>query len=153
VILYECLAGVRPLEGSVIGQVVTKLLTEGITPLDEVVGGLPPEVTRLVALMLSRKRGHRPGDLRQVNDVLRRFAGAQGLPLVSAVDARRRTPRVAALAVGLRARVTFARHPWKMPSPMLGDASKVVLRIEIEPSDKRSDPRAPGPGGFGFKHR
>ena len=35
----------------------------------------------------------------------------------------------------------------------LGDASKIVLRIDLEQSDKRSDPRVPGPGGVGLRRR
>jgi hypothetical protein len=54
---------------------------------------------------------------------------------------------------GLRARVSSTRHPWKTPDPMRGEANNVLLRVELEPSDKRSDPRAPGPGGIGLKTR
>jgi hypothetical protein len=53
---------------------------------------------------------------------------------------------------GLGVRLTFVLHPWKVPKDELGlgDASKIVLQIDIEASDKRSDPRAPGPGGVGL---
>lgn len=50
---------------------------------------------------------------------------------------------------GLRARITFVLHPWKVPDQHgLGPASEVVLTVEIEESDRRSDPHAPGPGGI-----
>jgi hypothetical protein len=52
---------------------------------------------------------------------------------------------------GLRARITFVQHPWKVPDqPGLGAASQIVLTVEIEDSERRSDPRAPGPGGIGL---
>ncbi len=40
---------------------------------------------------------------------------------------------------------------WKQPDRNgLGKASKITLTVEIEISDLRSDPRAPGPGGVGL---
>jgi hypothetical protein len=55
---------------------------------------------------------------------------------------------------GLRARFTFVLHPWKVPDQHgLGPASKVMLTVEIEDSDRRSDPRAPGPGGVGLRKK
>jgi tRNA A-37 threonylcarbamoyl transferase component Bud32 len=74
VILYECLAGVRPLRGTGIGQVVLALATEGVQPLDRILPDLPQEVTAIVMRMLSRDRRDRPQDLLQVSEVLSRFA-------------------------------------------------------------------------------
>jgi serine/threonine protein kinase len=74
VILYECLAGVRPVQGSGVGQVVMKLATEGIRPLDQVMPELPHEATALVMHMLTRERAGRPQDLQHVHEVLSRFA-------------------------------------------------------------------------------
>lgn len=55
---------------------------------------------------------------------------------------------------GLRMRLTFVLHPWKVPAQHgLGAASKIVLTVEIEESDRRSDPRAPGPGGIGLRRK
>jgi serine/threonine-protein kinase len=82
VVAYECLAGARPVEGSGIGQVVMKLMTDGIKPLDEVVRGLPPEVTALVMRMLIRARADRVQDLREVEGVLARY----GTPKAATVD-------------------------------------------------------------------
>jgi len=70
VIFYECLAGVRPIQGSGIGQIVMNLATEGIKPLDQVVPGLPPEATALVMRMLQRDRSARPQDLHEVEEAL-----------------------------------------------------------------------------------
>jgi serine/threonine protein kinase len=74
VILYECLAGVRPVRGAGIGQVVFALATEGVQPLDRLLPDLPQEVTTIVMRMLSRDRHDRPQDLLQVREVLSRFA-------------------------------------------------------------------------------
>jgi hypothetical protein len=54
---------------------------------------------------------------------------------------------------GLRVRLAYTRQAWKKPTPSwgLGTESKIVLRIDLEPSDRRSDPRAPGPGGIGLR--
>lgn len=55
---------------------------------------------------------------------------------------------------GLWVQITFVLHPWKVPDQHgLGNASKVVLSVEIEDSERRSDPRAPGPGGIGLRLR
>ncbi len=53
---------------------------------------------------------------------------------------------------GLRVQFTSVLHPWKVPHQHgLGVASKIILTVEIEESDRRSDPRAPGPGGVGLR--
>jgi len=76
VILYECLSGVRPIEGETVGQVVMHLVSTGITPLEHVALGVPSDVAALVGRMLSRERTRRPGDLREVADTLARFGDA-----------------------------------------------------------------------------
>ena len=53
---------------------------------------------------------------------------------------------------GLLAQFTSVLHSWKVPDQHgLGAASKIILIAEIEDSDRRSDPRAPGPGGVGLR--
>jgi hypothetical protein len=52
----------------------------------------------------------------------------------------------------LRVRIVYVLHPWKVPD-QLGSASKIVLSMEIEDSDHRSDPRVPGPGGIGLRNK
>jgi serine/threonine-protein kinase len=73
VILYECLSGARPIEGETVGQVVMRLMSEGITPIERVVFDLPDDVARLVGRMLSRERRLRPESLHEVRDVLARY--------------------------------------------------------------------------------
>jgi tRNA A-37 threonylcarbamoyl transferase component Bud32 len=74
VILYECLAGFRPVEGANEAQVVKKLMSGGIQRLDGL--DLPADVTDLVMRMLAVERGGRPGDTKEVCSVLARCAGA-----------------------------------------------------------------------------
>ncbi|MGH7272620.1 MAG: serine/threonine-protein kinase, partial [Polyangiaceae bacterium] len=80
VIAYECLAGMRPVEGSGIGKVVMKLMTEGIKPIDQVVTDLPAEASALVMRMLARDRSERPQDLVEVQRVLAKFTSIEPRP-------------------------------------------------------------------------
>ncbi|MFT3764611.1 MAG: protein kinase [Minicystis sp.] len=76
VVMYECLAGRRPIEGDNFGQIV-KFLTHGtIPPLAEIAPRVPVDLDQLVARMLQRAREDRPQDLREVLTVLRRYTGA-----------------------------------------------------------------------------
>ena len=77
VILFEALAGARPVEGENLGQVIKRLMSEAIMPLEAVVPDLPPEVSLLVRRMLSRDRHLRPPDLREVQAVLERYTTAR----------------------------------------------------------------------------
>ena len=90
VIAYECLAGVRPVEGSGIGQVVMKLMSEGIQPLGQRVSDLPPGASALVMRMLERDRRDRPKDLVEVQGSLAAFTAVKPRPFdTPAVGARR----------------------------------------------------------------
>jgi serine/threonine protein kinase len=70
VILYECLCGVRPIQGQSVGQVVKQIISDGIRPIDEIESGLPRPVSNLIGRMLSTKRSRRPPDLNRIADVL-----------------------------------------------------------------------------------
>jgi hypothetical protein len=56
---------------------------------------------------------------------------------------------------GLQVRIVYVLHPWKAPDQEYrhGGPSKIVLTVEIESSDRRSDQRAPGPGGIGLRSK
>jgi tRNA A-37 threonylcarbamoyl transferase component Bud32 len=84
VILYECLAGQRPVEGSNVGQLVKAMLHDGIMPIEKRVPGLPPELSHLITRMLSPARGDRPQSLAQVRDALSGLAAKGRLPMASA---------------------------------------------------------------------
>jgi serine/threonine protein kinase len=79
IILYECLAGARPVEGENAVQMVVRLLNTGIMPIERAVPTLPDDVSQLIGRMLSRDVAHRPKDLREVFDVLRKH-GAVSAP-------------------------------------------------------------------------
>jgi hypothetical protein len=134
VILYECLAGVRPIEGSGIGQVVMKLATEGIAPLDQVVPGLPPQATALVTRMLARERGARPKDLQEVHEALSPFAAWAAAPVaVTAISGPlpRQTPArpLPAPPVDTHGATALPRRTRAVPrrSVLLGVAAVAVL--------------------------
>ncbi len=73
VMLYECLAGKRPLEAPSIGGILVKLVTDGIPPLERCVPGVPPAIASLVMRMLVTKREDRLEDLREVRSALLPF--------------------------------------------------------------------------------
>jgi eukaryotic-like serine/threonine-protein kinase len=61
VVLYECLAGFRPIEATNLGQYVKSLASSAIVPLPELRSDLSPELTGLVMRMLSLDKSQRPG--------------------------------------------------------------------------------------------
>jgi serine/threonine-protein kinase len=73
VILYECLAGTRPVEGDNAAQVALRLLSVGIVPLERVNTAVPPDVARLTRQMLTRDVARRSPDLREAFAVLSRY--------------------------------------------------------------------------------
>jgi serine/threonine protein kinase len=70
VILYECLSGRRPVDGSNVAQLVMRMVRDGIVPIEERLPGIAPEVARLIGRMLARERDERPRDLAEVRRVL-----------------------------------------------------------------------------------
>ena len=107
VIAYECLSGMRPIEGENAGQVIMRLMTTGITPLARVTRGLPKDVTSLVDRMLAREVKRRCQDLLEARSVFTRYtetsAPAFGeprseLPMAVERDSRRSSVPVTASA-------------------------------------------------------
>jgi serine/threonine-protein kinase len=74
VIMYECLAGHRPFEGSNAGQILKAIMMGKLAPLSEVAPRVPESVSALVGRMLSIERAQRPSDLREVIEILRPFS-------------------------------------------------------------------------------
>jgi len=79
VILYEACSGVRPLEGENAAQLVMRLLSSGIMPIEQLVPELPPELGALIGRMLARDVARRPADLREVYALLRELGGEDSL--------------------------------------------------------------------------
>ncbi len=127
VILYECLSGVRPIEGESVGQVVMRLMSTGITPLERLVRGLPEDVTTLVARMLARERDKRPEDLREVARTLRKAAPTD-TPAFAASNSdgdNELEQRDERLAPGVAA----ARKPAARKAPLLLATAVIVLGV------------------------
>ncbi len=60
VVLYECLAGCRPIEAANLGQYVKQLSSSAVLPLAELRPDLPKRLLDLVAAMLATDRARRP---------------------------------------------------------------------------------------------
>jgi serine/threonine-protein kinase len=95
VILYECLAGMRPIEGENLPQVVARLMSAGIMPLERIAPELPGEVSALVKQMLTREVGKRTPSMVDVSKVLSRFSSvtAPEFAAPSGVGASPATPK------------------------------------------------------------
>ncbi len=170
VMLYECLTGVRPLEGSTVGQVVMKLMTDGIKPLGQLAPELPAEASALVMRMLSRAREDRPRSLQEVSSALAPLtqarvappaepavvgiAGEGGEPdrplAASEVDTQapqaisngaRRAPRRAAIVVPIAGVLLLALAAWRASAP----AATPVAGEQPRSGDPMSSTLAPVP--------
>lgn len=70
VVLYECLAGVRPVEANSQGELVKRLLLDAITPLEVLAPDAPDALCALVARMLSVEPEDRPQSMHEVVETL-----------------------------------------------------------------------------------
>lgn len=89
VIVYECLTGVRPVEGENVAQVLMRLMSTGIMPIEHLLPTLPRDICELVGRMLRRKPESRTSDLREVALALSNYSTASapsfGGPCVTGV--------------------------------------------------------------------
>ncbi len=110
IVMYECLAGVRPTEGANLGQIF-KLVTVGpIPPLAEQAPSCPASLVKLVDWCLERARDGRPASATALREALERVRAGTTIDGAEvearAVDAvrepaKRRAPRWAAVAAGV----------------------------------------------------
>jgi eukaryotic-like serine/threonine-protein kinase len=89
VMLYECLAGCRPIEGDNSGQIFKQLVSGALTPLRVLTPHLPSDILALADAMLARVPGDRLHDLRRAFDVL----GQHATVTAPAFDAPGSAPR------------------------------------------------------------
>lgn len=75
VVLYECLAGRRPIDGENIGQLLKAIANQSIAPLGEIDPRLPAPLVDLVGQMLQTDRTQRLADLERVATELAKHAG------------------------------------------------------------------------------
>jgi serine/threonine protein kinase len=113
-ILYEILAGVRPVHGDNVGQMLKQLYTDGIRPLASLVPELPRELTDLVDRMLSREKSDRPGDLQPLFVLLGRHASSPARSFPPPAMLRDEPPSDVVSAVQLAHAPTESASP---PSP------------------------------------
>ena len=88
VMLYEALAGTRPIDGENKGRVLHRLATEAITPIQVLMPELPEEVAELVGRMLMRDPADRPEDLRAVRAILELYGTVKVQPFEAATNER-----------------------------------------------------------------
>jgi serine/threonine-protein kinase len=74
VILYESLAGVRPIDGENYGQIALKLAKEPLHPIRDLRPELPDDVVALLDRLLARDPAERASDLHSAADVLAPYA-------------------------------------------------------------------------------
>jgi serine/threonine-protein kinase len=77
VIVYECLAGQRPVEGRSFGQIFKNLTTREIVPLRTLAPEIPSELASLVDRSLSLDRDARPASLADLARLLDRLGPAR----------------------------------------------------------------------------
>jgi serine/threonine-protein kinase len=130
IMIYECLAGVRPTEGDGVGQVLKVITTDGIVPLDKLAPGIPRELADLVSQMLSRSKDERPA-LYRVRDALAQHLPASNAPppvphkIVSDVDAHPTAP------TGVEAVPARDLESDRWPASSRGSSSKRLLWTAI----------------------
>ena len=88
IVMYECLAGVRPTEGDNVGRVLKRIILADFDPITKHCEDLPEDVASLVTKMLVGDRDLRIRDLAEVHDVLERHAASVSRPMLGP-----RTPR------------------------------------------------------------
>jgi serine/threonine protein kinase len=76
-VLYECLTGHRPHEGDTPMAVVSKVLTEPVTPPHEVAADVPHALSLLVARCLARDPAARPRSAAEMYEALAGIAAAE----------------------------------------------------------------------------
>ncbi len=127
VILYECLSGTRPIEGDNLAQVVSRLMSAGIMPLQRLAPELPPEITAVVTQMLSRDPARRPETLQEISTILSRYTHVRA-PAFDPPSMGKR-PSAAELQVKAKAPVAVKVETPKVDSPK----AKVVASKDADP--------------------
>ena len=70
VMLYECLTGVRPVDGKNAADMMMRLSNSGIVPIESRLPELPDDLAAVIGRMLAQDPAQRPSDLREVFAVL-----------------------------------------------------------------------------------
>lgn len=150
VILYESLSGGRPIEGDNLGQVLKRLMGDGITPLDRVLPDAPADVVELVSRMLAREREERLSDLDEVQKVLEAHATGERDNAQQAWSARAKGTRTTGRWVGVAAlvaalAVTAVVGWWASNTARPEDRSDIA-KLDRAPAARSLDVPQPTPG-------
>lgn len=135
VVLYECLAGVRPADGATLGQVLKVLATGAIVPLEQRAPDVPADVAVLVGKLLASDRDARPASARAVLDALDAIEGSAAISVHDAPSPRRPSRRPPVVAVGailvLALGGVFAAFPRKQPASDAKDPTPPPPRASV----------------------
>jgi eukaryotic-like serine/threonine-protein kinase len=143
ILMYECLAGVRPTEANNLGQIF-KLITIGpMAPLPEKAPNVPASFAKVVAWCLERTRDGRPSSARDLRDALERVRAGSSLDGASVaahaplppVPKRSRTVAIVtgvvatlAVAIGI-AGVTLPKRAKPIPPPVTAAAPPTPVAV------------------------
>ena len=73
IILYECLAGMRPTRANSFADIVKVIATQSMVPFANAAPDVPAEIASLITRMLSFDKAKRPQTLREVSAVLHHY--------------------------------------------------------------------------------
>lgn len=131
VMLYEALAGSRPIEGQNLCRILQRLLSEGITPLRVLEPDLPEDVLHLVDRMLTRDPDGRPPDLREVHAVLAAHATVAVPAFGVAVAERKLAPDSSPLSAP-------RSSPVSAPAPVVDTDADTLLDVSLTRLSERA---------------
>jgi len=123
VIVYECLAGVRPTEAKTVALVVKVIVDESIVPLSRHRPDLPEELTDVVMRALSFDRAKRPS-IFEIGRVLIPYAGVPSDVVATMISGRS-----------------------SIPAPRAGLAAHPLGAVEPHPGVKRHPPATASSAG------
>ena len=124
IMLYECLSGRRPTDADGFGQIVKRITTDPLEPLDRTAPEVPKIVSRLVMRMLSRDRAGRP-PLAEVRAVLQRVLS--GAPLDDLSPSTQKLPPIRPAYPPPNAPTPFASPAPKSTVPVAPIVAAIVV--------------------------
>jgi len=143
VILYECLSGTRPIEGDDLVQVVTRLVSAAIMPLERLAPELPHEVSAIVMQMLTREPGRRPVDLTEVSKLFASYTRTKAPPFgpASTGKAWAATPdEIQRARVVMQTKTADPRGPTMLSTPPVPSS----VTVAADPTGAQPARRKPG---------
>jgi serine/threonine-protein kinase len=146
--LFEMLAGERPVLGDNYGQIAKRLLTERIPSIRDRRPDLPDAIVEVIDRMLARERGDRLADLREAADVLAPYASQprpsfgppRARPMLDSDQEGRVVIRALEATEEANDRDSGRQHDVNAATEILPRPPKVgIAPVEIEPSPARDE--------------